>query len=98
MITFPIISVPCGRAKLSIMDVGPCGYFLPGETWILWMIYDFYLSFLQHVDVQNFSSSWADGMAFCALVNRFFPDAFDYNKLDPNNRRCNFETAFNAAE
>ena len=53
---------------------------------------------MQHVSVQNFSSSWADGMAFCALVNHFFPDAFDYNSLDPVNRKTNFETAFNAAE
>lgn len=52
----------------------------------------------ENVNVQNFSSSWSDGMAFCALVNHFFPDAFDYNTLDPANRKINFETAFNSAE
>lgn len=54
--------------------------------------------FLQHVDIQNFSSSWSDGMAFCALVHNFFPDAFDYSQLTPQNRRHNFEVAFSSAE
>lgn len=53
---------------------------------------------LQHVDLQNFSSSWSDGMAFCALVHSFFPDAFDYNALSPTQRQKNFELAFTMAE
>ncbi|NXB00685.1 SMTL2 protein, partial [Cnemophilus loriae] len=52
----------------------------------------------KHIDLQNFSSSWNDGMAFCALVHSFFPEAFDYNKLDPANREQNFELAFTTAE
>ncbi|XP_054853041.1 smoothelin isoform X3 [Eublepharis macularius] len=52
----------------------------------------------EHVDIQNFSSSWSDGMAFCALVHNFFPEAFDYAQLSPQDRRHNFEMAFSAAE
>ncbi|NWJ02020.1 SMTL2 protein, partial [Crypturellus undulatus] len=52
----------------------------------------------KHIDLQNFSSSWNDGMAFCALVHSFFPEAFDYSKLDPANRKQNFELAFTMAE
>lgn len=52
----------------------------------------------ENVDIQNFSSSWSDGMAFCALVHNFFPEAFDYSSLSPSNRRQNFETAFSTAE
>ncbi|XP_012915737.1 smoothelin-like protein 2 isoform X1 [Mustela putorius furo] len=52
----------------------------------------------QHVDLQNFSSSWSDGMAFCALVHSFFPDAFDYGALSPAQRQKNFELAFTMAE
>uniref|UniRef100_A0A8C2N084 Smoothelin n=1 Tax=Cricetulus griseus TaxID=10029 RepID=A0A8C2N084_CRIGR len=52
----------------------------------------------EHVDIQNFSSSWSDGMAFCALVHNFFPEAFDYGQLSPQNRRQNFEMAFSSAE
>uniref|UniRef100_A0A3B3TDX6 Calponin-homology (CH) domain-containing protein n=1 Tax=Paramormyrops kingsleyae TaxID=1676925 RepID=A0A3B3TDX6_9TELE len=52
----------------------------------------------ENVDIQNFSSSWSDGMAFCALVHNFFPEAFDYSALSPSNRRHNFEVAFSTAE
>ncbi|XP_077478836.1 smoothelin-like protein 1 [Stigmatopora argus] len=50
------------------------------------------------VNVRNFSSSWKDGIAFCALVHRFFPDAFEYSVLNPNEPRDNFQLAFSAAE
>lgn len=52
----------------------------------------------QGVDIQNFSSSWKDGIAFCALVHRFFPDAFEYSILNPNKPRENFQLAFTTAE
>ncbi|XP_014648329.1 PREDICTED: smoothelin-like protein 1 [Ceratotherium simum simum] len=52
----------------------------------------------EHVDIQNFSSSWSSGMAFCALIHKFFPDAFDYSELDPTQRRHNFTLAFSTAE
>lgn len=50
------------------------------------------------VSIHNFSSSWSDGIAFCALVHRFFPDAFEYSTLNPTKRRDNFELAFGTAE
>ncbi|XP_051267887.1 smoothelin [Dicentrarchus labrax] len=50
------------------------------------------------VNIQNFSSSWKDGIAFCALVHRFFPDAFEYSILNPNKPRENFQLAFSTAE
>ncbi|XP_078523394.1 smoothelin isoform X2 [Lissotriton helveticus] len=52
----------------------------------------------ENVNIQNFSSSWSDGMAFCALVHNFFPEAFDFNELNPQNRRKNFDLAFSTAE
>ncbi|XP_054611360.1 smoothelin-like protein 2 isoform X2 [Dunckerocampus dactyliophorus] len=52
----------------------------------------------QNIDIQNFSSSWSDGMAFCALVHSFFPLEFDYNTLQPANRKHNLEMAFTTAE
>lgn len=53
---------------------------------------------LQHVEINNFSSNWANGMAFCALMHHFYPDEFDYESLDPQNRRKNLEIAFRVAE
>ncbi|XP_041457124.1 serine-rich adhesin for platelets-like isoform X3 [Lytechinus variegatus] len=50
------------------------------------------------VNVTNFSSSWADGMAFCAVIHHYYPDSFDFNTLDPKQRRKNFDLAFNTAE
>ncbi|KAK5858209.1 hypothetical protein PBY51_002370 [Eleginops maclovinus] len=52
----------------------------------------------QNIDIQNFSSSWSDGMAFCALVHSFFPLDFDYNTLEPKNRKQNLQLAFTTAE
>ncbi|KAM9318039.1 smoothelin, like isoform 2-T2 [Pholidichthys leucotaenia] len=52
----------------------------------------------QNIDIQNFSSSWSDGMAFCALVHSFFPTEFDYSALSPTDRKHNFELAFGTAE
>jgi len=51
-----------------------------------------------NLNVTNFSSSWNDGMAFCALIHYYYPEAFDYDKLDPKNRRHNFDLAFRMAE
>ncbi|CAB3359457.1 Hypothetical predicted protein [Cloeon dipterum] len=48
--------------------------------------------------IENFSTSWNNGMAFCALIHHFCPDAFNYEELRPENRRKNFELAFRVAE
>ncbi|KAJ8367002.1 hypothetical protein AAFF_G00333950 [Aldrovandia affinis] len=50
------------------------------------------------VCIENFSSSWCDGLAFCALVHRFFPDAFDFSTLRAEERKKNFTLAFSTAE
>jgi len=51
-----------------------------------------------NVSITNFSSSWADGMAFCALIHQYCPDAFDFKQLNPKYRKGNFELAFRIAE
>ena len=50
------------------------------------------------MEVTNFSSSWANGMAFCALIHSFVPDKFDFDSLNPKERRKNFDLAFRVAE
>ncbi|XP_018406019.1 PREDICTED: smoothelin-like protein 1 isoform X1 [Cyphomyrmex costatus] len=52
----------------------------------------------ENIQLDNFSTSWNNGLAFCALIHHFKPDAFDYNSLRPENRRKNFELAFTKAD
>ncbi|XP_036436462.1 mucin-5AC-like isoform X2 [Colossoma macropomum] len=52
----------------------------------------------QHININNFSSSWIDGMAFCALVHSFFPNEFDYSELNPAHHKHNLDLAFTTAE
>ena len=35
----------------------------------------------QGVDITNFSSSWNDGLAFCALMHSYLPEKIPYNTL-----------------
>lgn len=49
------------------------------------------------VDVRNFSSSWSNGMAFCALIHRFYPSLIDFEKLNPANALENVKLAFDTA-
>jgi len=51
-----------------------------------------------NVKIENFTSSWANGMAFCALIHYFFPQAFDFSKIEATNRRQNYEIAFKTGE
>ncbi|XP_015115009.1 smoothelin-like protein 1 [Diachasma alloeum] len=52
----------------------------------------------ENIQIENFSTSWNNGLAFCALLHHFRPEAFDYKALSPRNRRANFELAFTKAE
>jgi len=50
------------------------------------------------VKIENFTNSWSNGLAFCALIHHFFPQAFDFSKLSAQNRKQNFELAFQTGE
>ena len=49
------------------------------------------------VDVRDFSASWNDGLAFCALLDIHRPDLIDYDSLDKSDRRGNMQLAFDLA-
>lgn len=52
----------------------------------------------KNVQIRNFSTSWSDGLAFCALIHsQLGREAFDYDKLTSENRRQNFTLAFDTA-
>jgi len=50
------------------------------------------------VKVDNFTSSWQSGLAFCALIHRHRPDLLDYDSLSKENNAHNLELAFDIAE
>ncbi|KAI0392572.1 calponin homology domain-containing protein [Xylariaceae sp. FL0594] len=49
------------------------------------------------VDVRDFSASWNDGLAFCALLDIHRPDLIDYDSLDKSDHRGNMQLAFDIA-
>lgn len=50
-----------------------------------------------NVDIANFAESFADGLAFCALLHHFMPDKIPYHSLNPNEQEKNFRLAFETA-
>lgn len=49
------------------------------------------------VEVRDFSGSWNDGLAFCALLDIHRPDLIDYDALDKADHRGNMQMAFDIA-
>ncbi|CAH8481739.1 unnamed protein product [Schistosoma rodhaini] len=52
----------------------------------------------RNVDVQNFTTSWRDGLAFNALIHRHRPDLVNFDELSVNTPLQNLESAFIVAE
>ncbi|XP_043924759.1 cytospin-A [Protopterus annectens] len=52
----------------------------------------------QNIDITNFSSSWNDGLAFCALLHTYLPAHIPYHELSSQDKKRNFTLAFQAAE
>ncbi|KAM3601472.1 uncharacterized protein V6R79_013345 [Siganus canaliculatus] len=51
-----------------------------------------------NIDVTNFSSSWSDGLAFCALLHTYLPAHIPYQELISQDKVRNLTLAFQAAE
>ncbi|KAM4698097.1 uncharacterized protein WCC33_013696 [Rhinophrynus dorsalis] len=52
----------------------------------------------KYVVITNFSSSWVDGMALCALLHSYLPERIPYAQLRPLEKRKNLQLAFQVAE
>ncbi|KAM4726756.1 EH domain-binding protein 1-like protein 1 isoform 2-T2 [Anableps anableps] len=52
----------------------------------------------QRVKVTNFSTSWRNGLAFCAILHHFHPDKIDFESLDPHDIKLNNKKAFDGFE
>ncbi|XP_034062332.1 EH domain-binding protein 1-like protein 1 isoform X22 [Gymnodraco acuticeps] len=50
------------------------------------------------IKVTNFSTSWRNGMAFCAILHHFHPDKIQFDQLYPHDIKINNKKAFDAFE
>ncbi|XP_070711096.1 EH domain-binding protein 1-like protein 1 [Pempheris klunzingeri] len=46
------------------------------------------------VKITNFSTSWRNGLAFCAILHHFHPEKINFEMLDPYDIKCNNKKAF----
>ncbi|XP_070773729.1 EH domain-binding protein 1-like protein 1 [Enoplosus armatus] len=52
----------------------------------------------QGVKVTNFSTSWRNGLAFCAILHHFHPDKINFDQLDSHDIKLNNKKAFDGFE
>ena len=71
---------------------------MPGKVRGLYMWCLKVTSCYEGLEVKDLTGSWKNGLAFCALINRFRPDLIDYYSLHPDDIYENNNLAFSVAE
>ncbi|XP_031178101.1 cytospin-A-like isoform X2 [Sander lucioperca] len=59
-----------------------------GYKYVLW----------QNIEITNFSSSWEDGLAFCAVYHTYLPTHIPYDTLNRADKKENLDLAFKTGE
>ncbi|XP_031717535.1 cytospin-A-like isoform X2 [Anarrhichthys ocellatus] len=52
----------------------------------------------KNIEITNFSSSWDDGLAFCAVYHTYLPTHIPYDTLNPADKKENLHLAFKTGE
>ncbi|XP_059212806.1 cytospin-A-like [Centropristis striata] len=52
----------------------------------------------KNIDITNFSSSWEDGLALCAVFHTYLPTHIPYDTLNPADKKENLDLAFKTGE
>lgn len=63
------------------------------ETWCRRVTKDY-----PGVNILNMTTSWRNGLGFCAIIHHHCPDLLDFESLDPDDVFANNELAFQVAE
>nr|XP_046228515.1 cytospin-A-like [Scatophagus argus] len=52
----------------------------------------------KNIEITNFSSSWEDGLAFCAVYHTYLPTRIPYDNLSPADKKENLDLAFKTGQ
>uniref|UniRef100_A0A1A7YDL7 Cytospin-A n=1 Tax=Iconisemion striatum TaxID=60296 RepID=A0A1A7YDL7_9TELE len=52
----------------------------------------------KNIEITNFSTSWDDGLAFCAVYHTYLPTHIPYDSLSPADKEGNLDLAFRTGE
>jgi len=52
----------------------------------------------KNVNIVNMTTSWRNGLGFCAIIHHFHPDLIEFDSLDPDDVFGNNDVAFQVAE
>jgi len=63
------------------------------EKWARDLVADY-----KNVNILNMTTSWRNGLGFCAIIHHFHPDLIDFHSLDPDDVFGNNDLAFQVAE
>ena len=50
------------------------------------------------VQVKDFTTSWKDGLAFCAILHKYRPNLLKFESVKGKDPKARLETAFKVAE
>uniref|UniRef100_A0A182QAA7 EH domain-binding protein 1 n=1 Tax=Anopheles farauti TaxID=69004 RepID=A0A182QAA7_9DIPT len=94
--TADVTQVPPVRPTELLKPIGTLKDSTPGQDLLEWC--KEVTKNYNGVKVTNLTTSWRNGMAFCAVIHHFYPNLIDMTKLTPGNVIENCRTAFDAAE
>ncbi|XP_029965600.1 smoothelin-like protein 1 [Salarias fasciatus] len=52
----------------------------------------------KNIEITNFSSSWEDGLAFCAIYHTYLPTYIPFDSLKPTDKKENLDLAFKTGQ
>uniref|UniRef100_A0A8C9RZC0 Uncharacterized protein n=1 Tax=Scleropages formosus TaxID=113540 RepID=A0A8C9RZC0_SCLFO len=76
----------------SCLDMGPAELVQSSQSLLQWC--QEVTAGYKGVKISNFSTSWRNGLAFCAILHHFCPDKVNYEMLDPYDIKTNNKMAF----